>query len=119
MVLYFDHAFVHRLNGAHARVIGLIEFLLEIGCNLIVYSYSNHADCPWGPEEVELFRARYSNVELVLDQRPAVFDVWKRAKKLLSMLFPAATKSLVRARLLASCPTTLVSTLECRTLFGL
>ena len=99
MVLYFNYAFVHRLNGADARVIGLIEFLLECGCNLIVYSYSNHVDCPWGPEEVELFRARYPNVELVLDRRPAVFDVWKRAKKLLSMLFPAATKTLVRARL--------------------
>ena len=99
VVLYFDYAFVHRLNGADARVIGLIEFLLECGCNLIVYSYSNHVDCPWGPEEVELFRARYPNVELVLDQRPVVFDVWKRAKKLLSMLFPAATKTLVRARL--------------------
>ena len=99
MVLYFNYAFVHRLNGADARVISLIEFLLECGCNLIVYSYSNHVDCPWGPEEVELFRARYPDVELVLDRRPSFFDVWKRAKKLLSMLFPAATKLLVRARL--------------------
>ena len=30
VVLYFDYAFVHRLNGADARVIGLIEFLLEM-----------------------------------------------------------------------------------------
>jgi glycosyltransferase involved in cell wall biosynthesis len=99
VVLYFNGTFVYRANGAHARVISMIEFLIKCGCHLVVYSFSDHFDCPWGPEEVKLFRARFPQVDLVLDRRSTYFNLWKRAKKLLSSVIPAATKKLVRFRL--------------------
>jgi glycosyltransferase involved in cell wall biosynthesis len=104
IILYFNGTFVHKLNGAHVRVCNLLEFLLTCGYRVILYSYADHSDCPWGLNEIARFHEMFPNVELILDRRPSHFDLWKRAKKLLSGMFPWLTKALIRTRLPGATP---------------
>jgi glycosyltransferase involved in cell wall biosynthesis len=104
IILYFNGTFVHRLNGAHVRVFNLLEFLLTCGYRVILYSYADHGDCPWGVNEIALFHEMFPNVELILDRRPGYFYLWKRAKKMLSGVFPSLTNAFIRARLPGATP---------------
>src|SRR5258707_14492744 len=104
IILYFNGTFVHRLNGAHVRVSNLLEFLLTCGYRVILYSYADHSDCPWGLNEIALFHEMFPNVELILDRRPSHFNLWKRAKKMLSGLFPSLSNALIRTRLPGATP---------------
>lgn len=104
IIVYFNGTFVHRLNGAHARVKALIDFLLARGSRVILYSFSDHSDCPWGAAEIALFAARFPDVELILDRRPGWFRLATRFKKLLSGAWPAFATPLVRSRLPLATP---------------
>ncbi len=104
IILYFNGTFVHRLNGAHVRVSNLLNFLLTCGYRVILYSYADHVDCPWGEKEIALFHETFPNVELILDRRPRYFNLWKRAKKMLSGMVPSLTNTLIRTRLPGATP---------------
>ena len=104
IILFFNGTFVHRLNGAHVRVSNLLEFLLTSGYRVILYSYADHPDCPWGLNEIALFHEMFPTVELVLDRRPRHFKLWKRANKMLSGMFPSLTNALIRAHLPGATP---------------
>jgi glycosyltransferase involved in cell wall biosynthesis len=99
IVLYFNGTFIHRQNGAHSRVMDLLSFLVSNGCQVIVYSFSDHFDCPWGDNEVAEFATRFPAVSLVLDRRSRLLSFWTKAKKLISGLAPSLTPMLLATRL--------------------
>jgi glycosyltransferase involved in cell wall biosynthesis len=95
---------VHHQNGAHYRVAELLGFLISCGCQVIVYSFSNHVDCPWSDSEIAEFAAKYPTASLVLDRRSRWLRYWTRAKKLISSLLPSLTPALLAARLPGATP---------------
>ena len=104
IILYFNGTFVHHQNGAHYRVAELLGFLINCGCQVIVYSFLNHVDCPWGDSEIAEFVAKYPTASLVLDRRSPRLHYWTRAKKLISSLLPSLTPALLAARLPGASP---------------
>jgi glycosyltransferase involved in cell wall biosynthesis len=104
IILYFNGTFVHHQNGAHYRVAELLRFLMDCGCQVILYSFSNHFDCPWGDSEIAEFLAKYPTASLVLDRRSLGLHYWTRAKKLISSLLPSLTPNLLAARLPGASP---------------
>jgi hypothetical protein len=104
IILFFNGTFVHRRNGAHARVSALLRFLAGHGCRVIVYSYADHPDCPWTAEEEARFARDYPGMELVLDRRPSLLRLATRAKRLLGGVLPALTPRLMRAGMPGATP---------------
>lgn len=95
---------MHHHNGAHRRVADLLGFLVNCGCQVTLYSFSNHYDCPWGDREIAEFSARYPGVVLVLDRRSKRLHYWTKVKKFISSVAPCVTPALLRARLLGASP---------------
>jgi len=88
IVVYFHGAFVHRQNGAHARVLDLLRFVVELSDRVVLYSYTNHVSNPWGAREIELFRREFPQVRLVLEKRSAWLKLFARLKAYLIAVFP-------------------------------
>jgi hypothetical protein len=88
LVVYFNGTFVHNENGAHARMREQLQWLAAHFSPVVLYSYANHPDCPWGESEVSLFQAQFPNVELVLDQRTSALDRATRIKNACLALAP-------------------------------
>lgn len=103
-MLYFNGTFVHHQNGAHARVAALLRFLVDCGCRVVVYSFADHPDCPWGETEVALFSSTFPTVRLVLEQRPKPLRYWIRTKKLLTSIAPSLTPILLSLNLPGATP---------------
>lgn len=104
LILYFNGTFVNRQNGAHSRVKSLLTFLLGCGCAVTMYSYANHVECPWGPEEIALFKQQFPTVPLVLDRRTSPLLYWSKIRKKLSGMFPALIPRLLKLRLPGATP---------------
>lgn len=104
VVLYFNGTFVHHQNGAHARVAALLKFLVDCGCQVTVYSFADHPDCPWGKTEIALFSSTFPTVRLVLDRRPGPLRYWIKAKKLLTSIMPSITPTLLSWNLPGATP---------------
>jgi len=104
IILYFNGTFVHHQNGAHYRVADLLRFLVNCGCKVVFYSFSNHPECPWGEGEIVRFLAEFPTVSLVLDPRSRWLHYWTRARKLLTSLLPSLTPWLLAARLPGTSP---------------
>jgi glycosyltransferase involved in cell wall biosynthesis len=96
IVLYFSCTFVWHQNGAHARVAALLRFLVDCGCSVVLYSFSNHPECPWGDAEIA--------VPLILDRRSERLRYWTKAKKLLSSIIPSLTPKLLSSSLPGATP---------------
>jgi glycosyltransferase involved in cell wall biosynthesis len=99
VIVYYNGTFIHRQNGAHNRVSDLLDFLLICDCQVVLYSFSNHFDCPWGDAEIKAFAKAYPTVRLVLDRRSRLLVYWTKFKKLISGVAPSLTPMLLRARL--------------------
>jgi glycosyltransferase involved in cell wall biosynthesis len=99
IIVYFNGTFIHRQNGAHNRVSDLLDFLLDCGCQVVLYSFSNHFDCPWGDAEIAAFAREYPAVRLVLDRRSRLLVYWTKVRKLISGAAPSLTPMLVKMRL--------------------
>ncbi|MBV9530126.1 MAG: glycosyltransferase family 4 protein [Bradyrhizobium sp.] len=95
---------MHYQNGSQRRVANLLAYLVNCGCQVTVYSFSNHFDCPWGESEIAEFAIKYPTVGLVLDRRPHWLLYWSKAKKLISSLIPSLTPALVATRLPGASP---------------
>jgi glycosyltransferase involved in cell wall biosynthesis len=104
VILYFNGTFVHHQNGAHRRVADLLSFLVNCGCQVALYSFSNHYDCPWGGREIAAFGARYPGVVLALDHRSKWLLYWTKAKKFISSVAPSLTPTLLKMRLPGASP---------------
>jgi glycosyltransferase involved in cell wall biosynthesis len=104
IILFFNGTFVHRRNGAHARVSALLRFLTGRGCRVILYSYADHPDCPWAEEEEARFARDYPGVELVLDRRPRALNLAIRAKRLLAGFWPGLAPRLIRSGVSGATP---------------
>jgi glycosyltransferase involved in cell wall biosynthesis len=99
IIVYYNGTFVHRQNGAHNRVSDLLDFLLHCGCHVVLYSFSNHSDCPWGDAEIAKFAKKYPTIRLVLDRRSRLLVYWTKIKKLISGAAPSLTPMLVKTKL--------------------
>jgi glycosyltransferase involved in cell wall biosynthesis len=99
IIVYFNGTFIHRQNGAHNRASDLLDFLLDCGCQVVLYSFSNHLDCPWGDAEIAAFARKYPTVRLVVDRRSRLLVYWTKFKKLISGAAPSLTPMLAKARL--------------------
>jgi Glycosyl transferases group 1 len=95
-LFYFNGTFLDRSNGAHARAASLLAFLQQRYQRVILYSYRNHATCPWRDELVEQFKSAHPSVALVLDESSRLTRLVTRLKNLLVTLFPARTASILR-----------------------
>lgn len=77
----------------------LLRYLVNCRCRVILYSYANHPDCPWGDREIARLAITFPTVSLVLDRRSRWLHFWTRTKKLLTSVFPSLTSRLLVARL--------------------
>lgn len=104
IILYFNGTFVNRTNGAHVRMSALLRFLLAGPDPVIVYSYADHPDCPWGAAEIARFAHDFPKARLVLDRRPAWLVLATKAKKWLSGAVPGWAPWLLALRLPGATP---------------
>lgn len=103
-IIYYHGTFVHRQNGAHARVAELIQFVQASGWRTIVYSYREHPSCPWDEPAIARFAADFPGVELVLDRRGRRLRLAERAKQRLIALFPRLATRLIARRIPGATP---------------
>ncbi len=80
ILVYFYGAFSPEFDGCHARVRSLLDRLTATFAEVAVYSYDNHPDFPWKPANVEAFRLRWPNVELVLEPYTTKLKLLTRMK---------------------------------------
>jgi glycosyltransferase involved in cell wall biosynthesis len=94
LIVYFNGTFMNRHNGAHARVMGLLSYLVDGGHDVILYSFADHADCPWGDAEIDAFARRYPTITLILDWRPPWLTRLTKVRKLISGMFPSLAREI-------------------------
>lgn len=88
LVLYFNGTFINNENGAHARMRHQLAWAVANFPKVVLYSFADHPDCPWGEKEIALFRAEFPTVELVLDRRSKRLDRATRLKNACLALAP-------------------------------
>lgn len=98
IVVYFNGTFLNLENGAHARMYDQLKWLSNRFADIVLYSYSNHPDCPWGEKEESKFHAEFPDVRLVLEHRPAGLKYATRLKNALLTLAPGLFKNIFRWR---------------------
>jgi glycosyltransferase involved in cell wall biosynthesis len=104
LVVYFNGTFVHRLNGAHARVWEQLAWACGRFRRVVLFSFSDHPDCPWGDREVAIFRRSFPDVELVLEPRSRRLRALTRLKNAALALAPDAVEVIARLRIDGASP---------------
>jgi glycosyltransferase involved in cell wall biosynthesis len=95
-VFFYDGSFVPPVNGAHARAISCLDFLLSEFEEVVVYSYRSHPSQPWNENAKRCFEQRYGSVKLVLDESTTFTRLTTWIKYLVTALWPRLGEVLIR-----------------------
>jgi glycosyltransferase involved in cell wall biosynthesis len=81
-------AFVQSKDGAHRRVIDMLDRFQAEGLPVAVYSFADHEEYPWTETDLDQFAQRWPMFELVTEQRPAPVARLAPFKKIAGGLCP-------------------------------
>lgn len=95
ILVYYNGTFINRQNGAHARMYDQLAWLSRTFSKVILFSFRNHPDCPWGAAEIDKFHAEFPQVQLVLDERSWALNLVTRVKNFFLMYAPGFFQNLI------------------------
>lgn len=95
IVVFVLGAFVREKDGAHARVLDMLDRFHAEGLPVTVYSYRDHVEYTWTSDDEARFGARWPDFELTLEDCPRYVGRAVAVKKLLCSVFPARTAQIL------------------------
>jgi glycosyltransferase involved in cell wall biosynthesis len=104
VVIYYNGTFIHLHNGAHARMTSLLEYLVNAGYSITLFSFENHPTEPWTDATQAAFKARFPTVQLVLDRKTALLGCMTYIKNALTSFFPSKANKIIGQRIRGASP---------------
>ncbi|MCB8875651.1 glycosyltransferase [Acidisoma silvae] len=104
IVVFFPGSILPEMDGAHARVVDLMDRLADEPKSVALYSFSGGQQHSWTPERRSLFAARWPNIDLITESRPKSVKYLSYAKKLLLGLFPFKAKKILSLKIGGATP---------------
>jgi glycosyltransferase involved in cell wall biosynthesis len=104
VVIFYNGTFIHLHNGAHARVTSLLEYLVNAGYSITLFSFENHPTEPWTDAAQAAFKARFPTVQLVLDRKTALLGCMTYIKNALTSFLPSKANKIIGRRIRGASP---------------
>jgi glycosyltransferase involved in cell wall biosynthesis len=104
VVVYYNGTFIHLRNGAHARMTSLLQYLVQAGYSITLFSFKNHPTEPWTEAAQAAFKAAFPTVQLVIDTQTPLLRCLTYVKNTLTAFFPAKAHRIIAWRFRAASP---------------
>lgn len=96
ITVFYYGAFLPIANGGNARFVPMLDRFVAEFDKVTLYSYKNHPDYSWTKTTEEDFRARWPQIDLILERYSSKLRLVTRVKNLLITLFPHLAERLIR-----------------------